>query len=517
MRTFEHRTQDTRIMDGVNRAANGLPRPGGGLTGLGWTTAQTWLSILSQIGLMIVLSRLISPLEFGVYAVAMAPVAIAATVAQLGLGPAVVRGMQDVGRLAGTGLAIGAVSSGLCLLIVLGIASHPAWLSADNDRVTELMAWLSLIVVAAPIHSISVGLLQHGRRFDSLAKIGIGALLVNAVLAIACALAGLGAWALAIGTLGYQLSMAAGLCAVARPALSFHRADALNLLQFSFGYVWLKLIDTAMSTLDRLIVFGAVGASGVGFYQRAMNIRSVAGPLALQPMDTFSYPRLSATLGDPGALRREFDQAKALALLFSAPLSIGIIVAAREWTPILFGKAWDPAGPLIQIMAVVLPFLALHRVSIVLARAAARHAWQIAIQLTTLVMSLLTLYLLVPISLQAATIGLSIVLIMRALPSFFLTASILKDSPVAEIRAALPALCLWAVGVGFGLAAKPALATITAGWVAALAAAVLASGAYLLMSSFLPHLLFSKTAAILIDKYRDQAMSRISKYSFSRG
>jgi len=74
-------------MDDVNRAANGLPRPGGGLTGLGWTTAQTWLSILSQIGLMIVLSRLISPLEFGVYAVAMAPVAIAATVAQLGLGP----------------------------------------------------------------------------------------------------------------------------------------------------------------------------------------------------------------------------------------------------------------------------------------------------------------------------------------------------------------------------------------------------------------------------------------------
>ncbi len=151
------------------------------LRGFAWTTADSSIGVSVQFGLMIVLSRH-QPADFGLYAVAMAPIAIAATIAQLGLGPEVVRRSDDTKHIARVALGVAIASSTLCTAVMLVFALHPTWLGG-RQLIGDLMVWLTPVVIVAPIHAICFGLIQHARRFERLAQIRIGALLVNAALA----------------------------------------------------------------------------------------------------------------------------------------------------------------------------------------------------------------------------------------------------------------------------------------------------------------------------------------------
>ncbi|MER8578404.1 oligosaccharide flippase family protein [Mesorhizobium sp. M0965] len=481
------------------------------LSGLGWTTAQAWVGIAVQITMLVCLSRLISPYEFGVYGVALAPVTLIAAFAEFGLGPGVVRSRSsaDLASAAAGFIAI-VLSSTLFLAITLLNLNFPFFFANENG-VSDLITWLSFIILTTPFLAISRGLLQRSRRFEELARIEILSLAVNIVISISGAIIGLGAWALVAGQIGYQFTNFALSFLAARPSFGYHRAEVIELIQFSWVFVWLRVIDTASMTLDRLTVSGAVGVSAVGYYQRATNVRTIASTMAFAPMDVFTFPRLSAAFGRPEALRYEFDNAKALALISSVPLSIAIIVASGEWTSILFGPAWQPAAVLIQIMSLVLPFRALDRANAVLARSAARQGWRVPIQLVTVGLSLLALYLLAPSSLYAATLVVTCIVASAALSGSALSASILGRPFGAEFRFGFPCIFAWILVTAVGLGASKIGALAMPAWLASLLSAGGATCLFMCITSFKPHWIFPEKTATLMHAYRRGGQLRVRK------
>ncbi|CAH2406466.1 oligosaccharide flippase family protein [Mesorhizobium escarrei] len=481
-------------MTGKNRGKSS------GVASFSWTAGQSWFGVIVQIGLMIGLSRLVSPHEFGIYALVLAPVSLLATFSQLGLGPGIVRSKHDEDRTAATASFIALISSVVCTSCMLLVVTRYASFSGSGDQL-HIARWLLIIVLVAPFQAVLRGLLQKDQRFEAIAKIEIGSLILNVVVSLVSALAGFGVWALVGGQITYQLATLFCSWITTRPKIAYHRQEAKDLLLFSWSYVWLKMIDTAAMTLDRLVVGWVAGTAAVGFYQRASNIRTIAGNLILTPMDVFSFPRLSGAK-DIKAVGREFGNTKIITFLFSAPLSIFIIICGGEWTPIVFGKAWEPAGILIQIMAAVLPFRGLDRANAILARSAGRQGVRIALQLVMLALSLLSLFMFAPVSLERATVCVSVVMIAMVVPGAWLTASILGRSLSGELRETVPCLMLWGGCSAGGLLINVALQQLLPPWMSALASACLASGAFVVPTFLFPGLFFSETSVALVEKYR---------------
>ncbi|TIN35832.1 MAG: hypothetical protein E5Y10_28965 [Mesorhizobium sp.] len=481
------------------------------LSGLGWTTAQAWVGVAAQIGMLVCLSRLVNPREFGLYGVALAPITLMAAFAEFGLGPGIVRSRSSAGLAAAAAGFIAVFLSSALFVSILLVNYNLPFLFAMEGEVSELISWLAIIIIISPFLAISRGVLQRSHRFEEMARIEIVSLIVNVVISVSCAAIGLGAWALAAGQLGYQFTNVILSLLAARPSIGYHRQEVIDLIRFSWVFVWLRIIDTATMTLDRLVVSGAAGVSAVGYYQRGTNVRTIASAMAFAPMDVFSFPRLSAVFDRPEALRREFDNAKALALISSVPISIAIIVAAGEWTSILFGSAWQPAAALIQIMSLVLPFRALDRANAVLARSAGRQGWRVPIQLIMLGSSLLALYVLAPSSLFAATLTVSCIVAGATVPSAALSASILGRPFRAEIRLALPCIFAWLLVIAVGLGASRFGALAMPGWLASLVSAGGATCLFLSIISFKPHWIFPEQTASLMHAYRKGGQLRVRK------
>ena len=225
-----------------------------GFKGLAWTTIQSWLSVTTQISLMIVLSRLISPSDFGMYALAFAPVALVSTMAELGIGAAIVRSHSEVYLIAGNGICLAAITSilGISSVVVLSIVLQ------ENGEVSQgaasLMLWLAPTVLLSTFSSCGLGVLQRAQRFKSMAIVEILAQVINALVTITCAIVGYKSWALLCGTLAFQTTKMVSVLMLALPKPRFKVESMKEILVFSSGFVWLKLINTASSTIDRLLV-----------------------------------------------------------------------------------------------------------------------------------------------------------------------------------------------------------------------------------------------------------------------
>lgn len=485
------------------------------LRGLSWTTAQTWVVMAAQLGLMIALSRFVSPAEFGIYAAAYAPVALATTLSQLGVSAAVVRSNASDDVAVGAGLALSLIVSAAGFCAILAAVAGPALGMLGLDaQVAPVVRVLSISVILGAVGASCFGALQRAQRFAAIAFVQIVSSVLNVLVALVAALAGWGTWALATGFLASQVCIALLGCWLVRPWPRIHLQEFREILGFSVGFVWLRLIDTASSTLDRLVVATYWGVGAAGLYQRAMNIRTIGVSLSAGPIDTFSYGRMVAKLSDKRALVREYDNAVVVALMTSAPLAAGVIVAARELTPVLFGPQWTSAGPMIQLVALALPARAVDRVGTVLARAAGRQLRRIVIGGSTVGLVLVLLFLLREQSLYVAALATTLVFAASALPGLWQASRILEIPLLASLAKLVRPLGAWTLLTLAGLAAKAGLVWLGApAWAAALATSGLVAVSYVALAGLAPRLLFAPAPSDLIAGYRRRAF----KIAFGRG
>ena len=457
---------------------------------------------------MVVLSHLIGPREFGLFAIASAPIMLICTITLLGLTPAIVRSEGDGNAVAGNALTIALAMSAAGTLTAAAIAWWVHSIGGESARLAQLMIVGLPVIVLTTISGVAKGLMQRQQQFATMAKVHIASNLANAVVAITAALMGAGAFALALGYLTMELVYTVGAYRMVRIKPAFVWSETAGILRFSIGYVTLTLIETASLALSRLLLATVSGPVAVGFFQRGTAVRNIALQLSVTPMDTFIYARISEVFSRPEALQREYDRASVIALMFSAPLSIGILTAAEQWTPILFGAAWEPAGLLIAIAVAVMPLRALERANAVVARAAGKHNFRVVQMLLTLLFSLFMIYALADISLAAAMAGVSVVLAVSFLPGLWNATRIMGTSIRGQLRKIIPGLVLWFVFSLLALAAKYFFFSVgITGWLAALLAAGLGAAGFVLISAVFPHHIYAGEPAKLIADYRHSFFS----------
>ena len=171
-----------------------LPEPALGAqaaTGVLWTTAQKWILRLSGLATLAILTRLISPEEFGVVAAAMTVLPFLYLIADLGFGTYLVQAERVDQRMLSTGLWFSLTAS--AALVVLMYATAPlvaAILSVPE--VTPVLRVLSLSVLVTALSVVPITLLKRGMAFRTLALQGAIAGGVAQVVAVVMAFSGLG-------------------------------------------------------------------------------------------------------------------------------------------------------------------------------------------------------------------------------------------------------------------------------------------------------------------------------------
>jgi O-antigen/teichoic acid export membrane protein len=330
-----------------------------------WRSASLLLQGLLQFGFGILLARLLSPTDFGIAAMAMIVVGLAATFAEVGLNSAVVYLRPLTERHIRTSFTFSIVVAlflTLALYVVAPLAARPF---RSDSLIPILRAEALLFVLTAP-GITALALLRRNLEFRRLFLVEVGSYMVGyGAVAMSLALLGFGVWSLVIGVLAQaalgSIFALASCRHATRPLLAF--PESRQLFGYGAAATLNSLVSYAARNADSFIIARWLGAFPLGLYTRAFNLITV--PLYYLGTATTGvlFPAMSEIRSDVRRFRTAYLLGVQITVLIAAPLSAGVAVAAPHLIAGLYGEGWSGATPALQILAAAGVFRAVYRLA----------------------------------------------------------------------------------------------------------------------------------------------------------
>jgi O-antigen/teichoic acid export membrane protein len=322
--------------------------------GLGWSFLNTVVGRVGTVLVGIVLARLLTPEDYGVFAVALVALNALLSMNELGVSLAIVRWPGELERIAPTvttlSLAGSAVLYGLCFTAAPWLAGTMGAPAATG--VLRLLCAGVLIdgATAVPAALLTRTFRQGRRLLADFTSFG-----VSTAVSVGLALGGYGAWSLAWGRLAGN-GVAALLFLLLAPARfrpGFDAGQARRLLAFGLPLAGSSLLVFAMLNVDYMIVGSLLGPVALGFYLLAFNLSSWPVNMFSAAVRRVSLAGFSRVADDRDRLQRGFDRSLGLLMAATVPVCVLLAVMADPLVRFVYGDRWAPAAEALRWLAVL--------------------------------------------------------------------------------------------------------------------------------------------------------------------
>ena len=321
---------------------------------VGWSTGAIIAQQALQFGLSVFLMRLLGPHAFGLIGMIVVFTGFAAIFTDMGFGSALVQ-RQEVTEAHRSSVFWATVLSAAALSVLLIALSPLVARFYHEPSLQPLTACIALSFVAAAPGTIPRSLLQKSMRFDRIALIDVGTLLVSGAVGVGVAIAGGGVWSLAAQSLaGACAGSALSLWLVPwRPKLIWNGRALRDLMRFGAGLTGFSVVNYWARSADNLLVGRFMGPVALGIYSRAYALMLLPLTHVIGVLAPAMFPALSSIQDQKERVRGAYLRAMRLISFIAFPLMLGLLVVARPFVLGLFGTEWAEVAPLIQILCIV--------------------------------------------------------------------------------------------------------------------------------------------------------------------
>ena len=421
----------------------------------GWRMTSRVLGLVSTL----ILVRVLSPADFGLFGLAFAVIATLEAAIAVGAESQVVRAHQTSRELYDTIFTIGAIRGVVMALLLLGL-SVPAASFFGDARLAPVMQVLAAYPLLAAASNI--GAAEFGRNLDfpSIFKLLILPRLVQIPVTLAAALALQSYWALVIGVLTAR-ALGTGLTYALHP---YRPRFSLALWRELLGVsLWTWALSVAMAVRDRTATFAigrVLGPHELGVFTVSVELASLPTSEIAGPVSQAAMPGLAAALRspDPEAAGAAFLRILGLTLLVTLPAALGISLVAGVIPMLVLGPAWLEAVPLIAILGATWAGYSISLIGVALLDAKAKLRRLTMFVLCGIVLRAVAVVALAPaygLNGLAAGIGLAMALEAALMVSWSLQLLQVPQWRVVEVlwrpaaACAAMTLLLWASGLGW--------------------------------------------------------------------
>ncbi len=319
--------------------------------GLARGSAQA-ANFLIRLGSLMILSRLLAPKDFGLVGMVTAFTGVLDLFRDFGLSAATVQRTTVTEEQISTLFWINVLFGTVLGLITLAMA--PAIASFYHEPrlvgVTAVVAVGFLFNAAGVQHS---ALLQREMRFTALATIGVISATLGTLVAIVCARAGYGYWALVVMTVFLPLTGSIGFWLASRwvPGMPRRRSGIRSMMRFGGTITLTNLIVYAASNVEKVLVGRFWGIDAIGLYGRVYQLVNIPTSNLNAAGGEVAFSALSRLQDDPERRRRCFLKGYSLILGLTLPITIACLLFANDVVLVLLGPQWKGAAPIFRLLA----------------------------------------------------------------------------------------------------------------------------------------------------------------------
>ena len=328
------------------------------LDGLRWSSLTVVIKALLTLLVLAVLSRLLTPNDFGLLGIAWILVDLATRVGQTGIGHALIQ----LDELTERHLEVG-----FTLSVALGVTVAAAlWLFAphfgrlfDEPVVSELVRVLSVAFVIGGVSVESDHLLRRNLQFKQLMVADLLSYSVGyGLTAMVLAFWGFGAWALVWGEIMRMLIRTVTVALYSPPRLlpRLSVREVTDLISRGIGISLTQVFDFIVRTGGYFVVGRWLGATSLGYYTRADRLASLPFQYLGGNLFEVIFPAMSQRQQRVDRLCVAYLHGIEILLLAVLPVSALVFVSAPRIVAAVLGEQWDETVPILQILALAIPF-----------------------------------------------------------------------------------------------------------------------------------------------------------------
>jgi O-antigen/teichoic acid export membrane protein len=320
-------------------------------SGVRWFTVGRILGETSNFVTLVILSRLLTPAQYGLAALALILSSIAIVWSGEGFGNPLVQSKTIDQPQIGTANTLCLVSSfalALGVFLVGPIIVGPIYGSTIRPLVREA----SLCLIFAGAGAVPTALLQRKLDFRWLAISDSISTVTGSVISIAMALVGFGPSSLVVGIVATQaLNTGLLMAKIGWPGLSLSYAAARKNATYGVPATGAALLSIMFNNEDSVIVGARLGGAALGFYYRAFSLGVSYQRRASQITLRLLLPIFSRSADAEHMSSMRARLTKTQCLVMFLPLSL-LVITAPSLVPMLLGAKWSPAIRPAQVMAV---------------------------------------------------------------------------------------------------------------------------------------------------------------------
>lgn len=315
-----------------------------------------------------IIARLLTPAEIGVYSVAAALVAVVHQLRIFGVGNYLVQEVELTHERIQSAFGLLLATSWTLALVVLAL-SFPAAAFYGEPGVAAVMRVLALNFLLAPFGGIAMTLLLRDMRFGARAVLELSTAFTLAGTSVAMALHGFGYMSLAWGSLAgivVGIVVANAYRPAGLPWLPSLR-EARRVLRYGAPSMIGDIVRSLRASTPELIVGRALGLEAVAFLNRANSVTGGFYGLIGQAALKVAFPYFARERRAGQDLKPAYLTGIAYLTGLGWPFFAVLALFAEPTIRLLFGNQWDASIPLVRIAclaaAIALPWTMLANVA----------------------------------------------------------------------------------------------------------------------------------------------------------
>lgn len=314
-------------------------------------------SFLEQAGsraismvVQIILARLLLPETFGTLAILLVVINIADSVAQSGLGLALIQKEDSTDKSYNTAFWLSLLIAIVMYILIYLLSPIVATFYNMNDIIDYLRV-LGIVVLIGSINSIQRAYLQKSMDFKVLFKVNIIAVITSGLVGIACAFCGYGVWALIF----QAITQAAMSCMVMlvtiswRPKFQIDLGEAKELFSYGWKICVTGIINVLYTGISELIIGKACNATELGYYSQGRKYPNAAISAITAAASNVLLPAFSNMKSDMERFVESLKKMLIAGTFILAPTSLFLFAAAEPLIGLVLTDKWLPSTLIFQL------------------------------------------------------------------------------------------------------------------------------------------------------------------------
>lgn len=316
-----------------------------------WDYAGRFAGTIIQFIISVILTRLLSPSDYGLVGIAMAINGIASIFINLGFSSYIIQTEKPSKETLSSIFWLN-IFLGLVLYIGISASSSSVATFYNIPELKGILFWTALTLIINLTGSVSAALLMKNMRFKEINIRNVFIAILSGILGIIMAYRGFGVWALvAQSIVSAALTLVANfLLAKWQPILFFSIESLRHSFKFGIFLFLSGLMEGIYSRLDVFLIGKVFQTQELGYYTRAQSLDGMIRNLSSGSLLSVLFPAFAQIKTDDKKVKElYFTYFELISFVFCLMAGFFYIAAVPLYT-LLFGSRWYTSAIYFQLL-----------------------------------------------------------------------------------------------------------------------------------------------------------------------